>query len=180
MSAVGVRVVGVCILGAVLAGCGKGGGDDASSPRAQRAAPAAVVLTVAPANLSPDSSAAEPPDPDVGQQVFLHSCATCHGFRAQGLPHQGVPLRTSAFIATHDDAALVAFIKQGRPEKDPSNASGMPMPPRGNNPALSDERLVDVVAYLRQVQAETKADAANESQSGATAATPAAASSVTP
>jgi mono/diheme cytochrome c family protein len=164
------------VLAILLTGCGKSNDGGVQSPRAN--GPAPVVLTVAPAKLGSEN--VDPPDPEVGQQVFLHSCATCHGFRAQGLPHQGVPLRTSVYVAQHDDAALVAFIKKGRPAQDPSNASGQPMPPRGNNPALSDERLADVVAYLRQVQAEAKADAANEPQAGAAAITPASPSSVTP
>jgi cytochrome c1 len=37
------------------------------------------------------------------------------------------------------------------------------MPPSGNNPSLSDARLADVVAYLRQVQEEQKAEATAES-----------------
>jgi mono/diheme cytochrome c family protein len=166
------------VLAVLLTGCGRSNdvGGGVQSPRAGGAAP--VVLTVAPANLGSEN--VDPPDPEVGQQVFMHSCATCHGFRAQGLPHQGVPLRTSAYVAQHDDASLVAFIKKGRSAQDPSNASGMPMPPRGNNPALSDERLADVVSYLRQVQAEAKADAQNEPQTGAAAVTPPAASSVIP
>jgi mono/diheme cytochrome c family protein len=132
-------------------GCGKSdGGGDRPAPH--------MPVKVASAEATAETVAPDPPDAEVGQQVFIATCATCHGFQAQGLPHQGAPLRTSTFIASHDDRALIEFIKQGRPAKDPGNASGVAMPPRGNNPAISDARLADVVAFLRQVQAEAKAE----------------------
>lgn len=101
----------------------------------------------------------DPPDAEIGREIYVQSCATCHGFQAQGLPHQGLPLRTSPFVAAHSDQDLIAFIKAGRSVKDPANTSGVAMPPRGNNPGLNDARLADVVAYLRQVQQEARADA---------------------
>jgi cytochrome c1 len=48
------------------------------------------------------------------------------------------------------------------------------MPPKGNNPALSDARIADVVAFLRQVQAEAKVES-QTSTAAATSATPASA-----
>jgi mono/diheme cytochrome c family protein len=98
------------------------------------------------------------PDAEVGREVFVQTCATCHGFQAQGLPHQGAALRTSPFVASKTDKDLIAFIRKGRLAKDPANKSGAAMPPSGNNAALSDARLADVVAYLRQVQEEAKAE----------------------
>jgi mono/diheme cytochrome c family protein len=95
--------------------------------------------------------------------VFVQTCATCHGFQAQGLPHNGAALRTSPFIAGQSDKNLISFIRAGRRAKDPTNKSGVAMPPSGNNPSLSDARLADVVAYLRQVQEEQKAEATAES-----------------
>lgn len=50
-----------------------------------------------------------------------------------------------------DDAALIAFIKQGRPADDPLNESGYAMVPLGGNPTLTYEDVVDVVAYIRQL-----------------------------
>ena len=34
-----------------------------------------------------------------GQQLYLRSCANCHGQQAQGMPKQGVDLRNSRMIA---------------------------------------------------------------------------------
>jgi mono/diheme cytochrome c family protein len=106
------------------------------------------------------------PDAEIGREVFVQTCATCHGFQAQGLPHQGAALRTSSFVASKSDKDLIAFIRKGRLAKDPANKSGAAMPPSGNNPALSDARLADVVTYLRQVQEEAKAE--NTDGNGAT------------
>jgi disulfide bond formation protein DsbB len=153
-----MRVAGVLLLMSIVAigpsGCGKGG-----DRQGQPAAPH-IPAKVASASAEPsiDVAAIETPDAEIGQQVFVVTCASCHGFQAQGLPHQGAPLRSSAFVASHDDQSLIEFIKRGRPAKDPANTSGVPMPPRGNNPALSDARVADVVAFLRQVQAEAKND----------------------
>jgi len=155
MTFLGCRLIGTAAIwfAAGLAGCGKSDGGGGGQP-----APHVPVKVASAAEATAETFAVDPPDAEVGQQVFIQTCATCHGFQAQGLPHQGAPLRTSPFIASHDDQALIEFIKQGRPAKDPSNASGVAMPSRGNKPAISDARLADVVAFLRQVQAEAKAE----------------------
>src|SRR5438093_6153726 len=36
-------------------------------------------------------------DLDRGRQLFITTCASCHGATAQGLPHQGANLRASKF-----------------------------------------------------------------------------------
>jgi mono/diheme cytochrome c family protein len=96
------------------------------------------------------------PDPDNGLEVFKQGCITCHGAGGKGLPHQGPSLRTSTFVAGHSDKELIAFIKAGRAKNDPTNRSGNPMPPYGNIPGLIDERIADVVSYVRQLQREAK------------------------
>jgi disulfide bond formation protein DsbB len=45
----------------------------------------------------------------------------------------------------------VDFNKPGRPATDPLNPTGVDMPPRGGNPALTDDDLVDIVAFLRSI-----------------------------
>lgn len=133
-----------------LGGCGRGN-DQASQASAH------------PGTNAPTDVADSTPDPDMGREIFLQGCVTCHGANAQGLPHQGASLRTSTFIASHTDKQLIEFIKKGRPANDPSNRSGVTMPPDGNMPGLTDDRLADVVAYLRQVQREAKEDTAGAS-----------------
>lgn len=47
---------------------------------------------------------------------------------------------------------LVEFIKVGRSASAPSNTTGIAMPPKGGNLALSDQDLFNIVAYLRALQ----------------------------
>jgi mono/diheme cytochrome c family protein len=91
-------------------------------------------------------------DPDRGRQLFMSTCASCHGASAQGLPHQGVNLRVSKFIAGRDDDQLMSFIRNGRKPEDPATVEGLQMPARGGNPQLDDESLRDIISYLRLIQ----------------------------
>lgn len=86
-----------------------------------------------------------------GRELFVQNCARCHGPQGQGA------LQTSAFVASRSDAELIAFLRIGRPAHDPLNTTGVAMPPRGGNPALTDEQLADIVAYLRALQRKSKA-----------------------
>jgi disulfide bond formation protein DsbB len=45
----------------------------------------------------------------------------------------------------------MAFIKTGRPASDPLNTTGVDMPPKGGNPALSDQDLADIIAFIRSI-----------------------------
>jgi hypothetical protein len=76
------------------------------------------------------------------------------------MPRQGVDLRASKFVAEHSDEQLVAFLRQGRTPADPTSLVGMLMPPRGGNRTLDDPALADIVAFLREVQAEARQEAA--------------------
>jgi hypothetical protein len=68
------------------------------------------------------------PDPENGKTLFGQTCTSCHGAQAQGLPHQGVDLRHSKFIAELNDSQLTGFLKVGRQPKDPKSQRGMLMP----------------------------------------------------
>ena len=61
-------------------------------------------------------------------------------------------LTTSEFLSTSSQAELLAFVKQGRPVGHPDNTTGIDMPPKGGNPALTDEQIVDIIAYLRTLE----------------------------
>jgi disulfide bond formation protein DsbB len=61
-------------------------------------------------------------------------------------------MTASDFIADKTDAELVDFIKVGRDPSDPLNTTGVAMPPKGGNPALSDDDLLNVVAFIRSLQ----------------------------
>jgi disulfide bond formation protein DsbB len=100
------------------------------------------------------AAAAEPVaqgDPEKGKVVFATTCAACHGPAGEGVPNLGKDMTTSEFIAGKSDAELAEFIKVGRAPDDPLNTTGVLMPPKGGNPALSDEQLADIIAYIRTI-----------------------------
>jgi mono/diheme cytochrome c family protein len=91
-------------------------------------------------------------DPTAGERLFMSTCATCHGPDGQGLPGLGKDLVTSEFVAGKTDSQLIEFIKVGRGPDDPLNTTGVTMPAKGNNPALTDEDLYNIVAYIRTLR----------------------------
>ena len=91
-------------------------------------------------------------DPAAGEKLFMSTCAACHGPDGQGLPGLGKDLVTSEFVAGKTDSQLIEFIKVGRSPDDPLNTTGVTMPAKGNNPALTDEDLYNIVAYLRTLR----------------------------
>ncbi|MGB3713116.1 MAG: cytochrome c [Candidatus Promineifilaceae bacterium] len=95
-----------------------------------------------------DEPVASAGDAVAGEDLFL-VCAGCHGPDAKGLPNNGKDLTTSAFLKDLTDDEFVAFIKTGRSISDPENTTGVDMPPKGGNPAFSEEDLVNIVAYVR-------------------------------
>ncbi len=102
--------------------------------------------------------AAPAPFSDVakGKVVFAGTCATCHGPDAKGLPNLGKDMTISEFIAGQSNDQLLAFIKTGRSTSDPASTTGVDMPPKGGNPALTDEQLKDVVAFIRSLNTVKK------------------------
>ena len=61
----------------------------------------------------------------------------------------GKDMTTSTFIAGLSDTDLLAFVKKGRAPGEPLNTTGVMMPPKGGNPALKDEQLQDIIAFIR-------------------------------
>lgn len=104
-------------------------------------APAAPAATAKPAGPVGDASA--------GEEKFAGTCASCHGVDAKGLPGLGKDMTISEFIKSQSDAELLAFVKTGRSTSDPANTTGVDMPARGGNPALTDQDLADIIAYIR-------------------------------
>jgi len=124
----------------ILVACG-GGAEEAPAPAP--AQPAATQPPAAPA--MPAGDAAK------GKEAFA-TCAGCHGPDAKGLPGLGKDMTTSAFIKGQTDEQLMAFVKTGRPASDPLNTTGVDMPPKGGNPAMTDQQIMDVIAYMRSLQ----------------------------
>lgn len=101
---------------------------------------------------SPAATATPIGDATAGQVQFTATCASCHGPDAKGIPNLGKDLTTSEFVITTSDLDLVAFVTQGRSTSDPANTTGVDMPPKGGNPALSEQDIKDIVSYLRTLQ----------------------------
>lgn len=93
-------------------------------------------------------------DAKAGEAVFMSICVACHGPNAEGLPNLGKSMHPndSDFIRTSSDTELVEFIKVGRTPDDPLNTTGVGMPAKGGNPAITEQQLYDVVAWMRTLE----------------------------
>jgi disulfide bond formation protein DsbB len=90
-------------------------------------------------------------DPEAGEVAFQGTCSSCHGPDATGIEGLGKNLRTSTWVTEQTDEELVQFVLTGRPASDPLNTTGVDMPPKGGNPALTEDNINDIVAYLRSI-----------------------------
>lgn len=127
----------------LLAGCG--GGDE---PAANNNSGAAA--TGESSGEEEESVAAG--DAEAGEGLYEQSCSACHGPDAKGLPSLGKDLTTSDFVQGNSDQELLEFVKQGRPASHPDNTQGIDMPPKGGNPALTDQQILDIIAYIRTLE----------------------------
>ena len=128
-------LVSMLILVLALSACG--GGDD--KPADTKA---------------PTAKPAEPSQGDAGEgkSLYTTACSACHGPNGEGVAGLGKPFTTSEFVKDSSDDDLLTFIKKGRSTGDPANTTGVDMPPKGGNPALSDDDLRDIVAFVRALQ----------------------------
>ncbi len=124
----------------VLAACG---GDDKKEESA--AEPAAVAAAPAEVAAAPAGDAAN------GGKIYSTACVACHGPDAKGVTGLGKDLTTSEWVGQQSDAQLVEFIKRGRDAGDALNTTGVAMPPKGGNPAMSEQEIADIVAYIRSI-----------------------------
>lgn len=127
-----LALVALTVLALALAACG-GGGETTSQQSPPTEEPVAVSLG----------------NPEAGKVQYDMLCIACHGPTGEGIEGLGKPFTTSTFLAERDDMEMLEFIKTGRPASDPLNTTGVDMPPKGGNPALTDEQILDIVAYVR-------------------------------
>lgn len=111
-----------------------------------------VEVTSVEAGVETEPAQASTGDSTVGQELFTATCAACHGPAGEGIQGLGKNMTTNEFIASLTDEELVEFIKVGRDPSDPLNTTGIGMPAKGGNPALTDEDLYDIVAFIRNIQ----------------------------
>ncbi|MBE2194847.1 MAG: c-type cytochrome [Anaerolinea sp.] len=100
-----------------------------------------------------------------GERLFV-ACGACHGANAKGIPNLGKDLTASEFVTGLSDAELLTFIKTGRPIWDPLNTTGIDMPPKGGNPALSDDDILAIIAYIRSLSSHTEGGASTAPDTG--------------
>ena len=130
----------LALLVITMVACGGGGGDSASD-----------------AGTSDETAAEEAPsvvagDPVAGEEKFNEVCIACHGAGGIGIDGLGKDMTSSEFIAGLSDEEMLAFVKIGRPISDSLNTTGVDMPPKGGNPALSDDQILDIIGYIRTLQ----------------------------
>lgn len=86
---------------------------------------------------------------DVGRNLFLQNCATCHGDFGEGGPNPTrpddiiAPISTAEYLKTRDDFTLRAIIDQGQPN------FGMSPFGTANGGPLDDDQIDAIVAYMR-------------------------------
>ena len=119
------------VLALVLAACG-GGGDSGEDTNGGQPATAG--------------------DATAGEVDYKATCAACHGQDARGIEGLGKDLHNNAFVASLTDDEMVDFLNEGRPADHPDNDTGVAMPPKGGNPALTDADLLNITAYLRTLE----------------------------
>jgi mono/diheme cytochrome c family protein len=103
-----------------------------------------------------------------GETLFA-SCAGCHGQDGRGIAGLGKDLVSGEFALTTSDVDLATFIMTGRPIWDAANTTGVDMPPRGGNPALTETDITAIVAYLRHLQSGNSNDGSSASEPSASA-----------
>ncbi len=87
-----------------------------------------------------------------GKAKYASVCSACHGADGKGIPHLGKDLVSGSVSKGLSDAELILLVVKGRPASDPLNTTKIDMPPHGGNPALADQDIADIVAYVRTLQ----------------------------
>jgi disulfide bond formation protein DsbB len=126
-----------------VAACGGDDEEPTATPTVAAAAQSQATATPLPSVPTGES--------EKGKTLFATTCAACHGPAGEGVKGLGKDMTTSEFIAGLSDAELMTFIETGRPIGDPLNTTGVDMPPKGGNPALTDAQLVDIIAFIRTI-----------------------------
>lgn len=142
-----VILVLLSLLAMSVAACG---GDEEPTP-APTVAPTTAAAPAEQAAPADQAATAPAGDAEKGKALFAGTCAACHGPAGEGVQGLGKDMTKSEFIAGLSDEALMAFVKTGRPTSDPLNTTKVDMPPKGGNPALTDEQLTDIIAFIRSI-----------------------------
>ena len=82
-------------------------------------------------------------------KFFKETCGICHGENAEGTPGLAPALKGNAWVKGASDADLAGTITKGR-DGAAKRHKDIPGPMPANS--MSDGRLKDVIAYLREIQ----------------------------
>ncbi|MBN2366843.1 MAG: cytochrome c [Calditrichaeota bacterium] len=91
-------------------------------------------------------------DAEAGKSLYVQNCSVCHGENGLGVKGLGKDLVHSEYVDSLSDAELLKYVNEGRTVDDPRNTTGIPMPPKGGNPALTDQQIMHIIAYMRLLQ----------------------------
>ena len=125
------RLVLIVVLAMIFGACGGSEGDAAGDTDVTTAPPAATG------------------DVAHGIEIYAGTCVACHGPEGIGVEGLGKPWVGSEFINARTDDEMLAFLIEGRPSDHPENTTGIAMMPRGGNSSLTDQDLLDLIAYMR-------------------------------
>jgi disulfide bond formation protein DsbB/mono/diheme cytochrome c family protein len=127
---------------------------------------AAVLLAFAPSFLMAEPAAAEPPTISIGgnnaeaeiptlaaegADLYREACSGCHGPRAEGVQGLGTALTDSEYVTSGSTEKWIAIIREGIPPDHPDNVTGIPMPPNGGRPDLTDADLTAILHYVHSL-----------------------------
>lgn len=85
-----------------------------------------------------------------GQSIYSQTCIACHGANGKGMIPGVSDLTATDGPLAKDDAELATSIRDGLA----TPGAALSMPAKGGNPALSNEDIQAVLAYLRQTFGE--------------------------
>jgi disulfide bond formation protein DsbB len=123
------------------------GGETVAQVSTEAIQPSPTKLTSLPTEVPPAGYSGE--IVSQGSSYFGATCSGCHGSDARGIQGLGKNLVESEFVDGLSDDELHDFIITGRSPFDPANTTGIEMPARGGNPALTDDNIYQIIAYLR-------------------------------
>ena len=98
--------------------------------------------------------ATEDASPEVaqGRELFVGTCAACHGRDGHGMPSLGKDLHNNEYVQSLSQDELAEFFMEGRPINHPLNERGVEMPPAGGNPSLTMDDMQKIAAYVLTLQ----------------------------
>jgi disulfide bond formation protein DsbB len=105
--------------------------------------PAASITSITQTAVQPGAATSS----EVAQTLFAQSCAGCHG-----PANAGLQLMRPDFIRNSSELELMAMIRAGRNANAMDNYTGAAMPANGGRLAMTDDELLALVRYLKEVK----------------------------